>query len=68
MAETGAGFEERHINLLRDTGRMRVEDLAARHLGVDGPGLYSGKRRPTAAAEAGEFSVYGEKKSNRAMM
>lgn len=29
------GFEERYINLLRDTGRMRVEDLAMSHLGVD---------------------------------
>ncbi|HOB34760.1 MAG: M3 family oligoendopeptidase [Firmicutes bacterium] len=31
----GADFEQRYINLLRDTGRMRVEDLARRHLGVD---------------------------------
>lgn len=30
-----ADFEQRYINLLRDTGSMRVEDLAARHLGVD---------------------------------
>ena len=33
--EGGRGFEERYVKLLRDTGRMRVEDLAARHLGVD---------------------------------
>ncbi len=31
----GADFEQKYINLLRDTGRMRVEDLARRHLGVD---------------------------------
>ena len=29
------GFEDKYRNLLRDTGRMRVEDLAASHLGVD---------------------------------
>lgn len=33
--ESGKNFEERYISLLRDTGSMRVEDLAARHLGVD---------------------------------
>lgn len=33
--EEGRGFEERYVKLLRDTGRMNVEDLAARHLGVD---------------------------------
>lgn len=33
--EGGADFEQRYINLLRDTGSMRVEDLASRHLGVD---------------------------------
>lgn len=31
----GEGFEEKYINLLRDTGRMRVEDLAMKHLNVD---------------------------------
>jgi len=31
----GAGFAEKYVDLLRDTGRMRVEDLAAKHLGVD---------------------------------
>jgi oligoendopeptidase F len=30
-----ADFEQRYINLLRDTGSMKVEELAARHLGVD---------------------------------
>jgi oligoendopeptidase, pepF/M3 family len=29
------GFEQRYIALLRDTGRMKVEDLAKKHLGVD---------------------------------
>jgi pepF/M3 family oligoendopeptidase len=35
VAKEGAAFEQRYIDLLRDTGRMTVEDLAARHLGVD---------------------------------
>ncbi|GIP31128.1 M3 family oligoendopeptidase [Paenibacillus sp. J2TS4] len=30
----GKSFEERYIALLRDTGRMQVEDLAWKHLGV----------------------------------
>ncbi|RLL43626.1 M3 family oligoendopeptidase [Oceanobacillus piezotolerans] len=30
-----AGFEEKYIALLQDTGSMRVEDLAKKHLGVD---------------------------------
>ncbi|MEC2305960.1 MULTISPECIES: M3 family oligoendopeptidase [Heyndrickxia] len=29
------GFEDKYIALLRDTGRMKVEDLAKKHLGVD---------------------------------
>ncbi|EGL83147.1 oligoendopeptidase, pepF/M3 family [Caldalkalibacillus thermarum TA2.A1] len=33
--EEGRGFEENYIALLRDTGRMQVEDLAQKHLGVD---------------------------------
>ncbi len=33
--EGGADFEQKYINLLRDTGSMKVEDLASRHLGVD---------------------------------
>ncbi|HWI62681.1 MAG TPA: M3 family oligoendopeptidase [Symbiobacteriaceae bacterium] len=33
--EEGRAFEDKYIALLRDTGRMTVEDLAARHLGVD---------------------------------
>lgn len=31
----GAQFAEKYVDLLRDTGRMQVEDLAAKHLGVD---------------------------------
>nr|WP_295972216.1 M3 family oligoendopeptidase [uncultured Bacillus sp.] len=30
-----AGFEDKYIALLRDTGSMKVEDLAKKHLGVD---------------------------------
>lgn len=33
--ELGSAFEERYISLLQDTGRMTVEDLAKKHLGVD---------------------------------
>ena len=33
--EAGKGFEERYIGLLRDTGRMQVEDLAKKHIGCD---------------------------------
>lgn len=33
--ELGSAFEERYISLLQDTGRMTVEDLAQKHLGVD---------------------------------
>ena len=34
-ADGRAGLRKRYADLLRDTGRMNVEDLAARHLGVD---------------------------------
>lgn len=33
--EEGPAFEHRYVDLLRDTGRMTVEELASRHLGVD---------------------------------
>ncbi|NGQ94946.1 M3 family oligoendopeptidase [Brevibacillus sp. SYP-B805] len=33
--EEGAAFEEKYVALLRDTGRLTVEELAKRHLGVD---------------------------------
>lgn len=31
----GAAFEQKYVDLLRDTGSMKVEDLAMKHLGVD---------------------------------
>ncbi|WP_206885328.1 M3 family oligoendopeptidase [Alicyclobacillus mali (ex Roth et al. 2021)] len=31
----GASFAHRYVDLLRDTGRMRVEDLAKKHIGAD---------------------------------
>ena len=31
----GASFSDRYVALLRDTGRMRVEDLARKHIGAD---------------------------------
>jgi oligoendopeptidase F len=31
----GAGFFEAYTSMLMDTGRMTVEELASRHLGVD---------------------------------
>ena len=33
--EEGSKFAERYVALLRDTGRMTVEELASRHLGAD---------------------------------
>lgn len=33
--EEGPAFREKYVALLRDTGRMQVEDLARQHLGVD---------------------------------
>lgn len=33
--EDGPAFREKYVALLRDTGRMQVEDLAQEHLGVD---------------------------------
>ncbi len=33
--EQPEGFEDKYIALLRDTGSMKVEDLAEKHLGVD---------------------------------
>jgi oligoendopeptidase F len=31
----GAGFYPAYVNLLRDTGRMTAEEVAAKHLGAD---------------------------------
>ncbi|MEK8129615.1 M3 family oligoendopeptidase [Paenibacillus filicis] len=33
--QRGEAFEEQYIALLRDTGRMTVEELAEKHLGID---------------------------------
>lgn len=33
--QEGPAFESKYVDLLRDTGRMTVEELAKRHLGVD---------------------------------
>ncbi len=33
--QEGPAFERKYVNLLRDTGRMRVEDLAKTHIGAD---------------------------------
>ncbi|MBM6613348.1 M3 family oligoendopeptidase [Desemzia sp. RIT804] len=33
--EEGAGFEDKYIDLLKDTGRMTTEELAQKHLNVD---------------------------------
>lgn len=33
--EEGPGFEDKYVALLRDTGRMKVEDLAMRHIGAN---------------------------------
>ncbi len=33
--EVGPSFADRYVDLLRDTGSMRVEDLARKHLGAD---------------------------------
>ncbi|PWK09044.1 M3 family oligoendopeptidase [Tumebacillus permanentifrigoris] len=33
--QEGDSFAEKYVALLRDTGRMRVEELAQKHLGVD---------------------------------
>ncbi len=54
--EGGRGFEELYINLLRDTGRMCVEDLAARHLGIDlTEAAFWQRAVQTAAADAAEL-------------
>lgn len=34
-ASLGDGFHQAYVSLLRDTGRMEVEELAQKHLGVD---------------------------------
>ncbi|RXI97810.1 M3 family oligoendopeptidase [Anaerobacillus alkaliphilus] len=58
----GEGFEEKYINLLRDTGRMRVEDLAMKHLHVDltKPEFWQ-EAVDLAAADVDEFLKLTEK-------
>jgi oligoendopeptidase F len=46
----GAAFEDKYIALLRDTGRMTVEELANKHLGVD-------LRRPEFWQNAMDLSI-----------
>lgn len=46
----GPAFEEQYVALLRDTGRMTVEELAERHLGVD-------LRKPDFWQRAMELSI-----------
>jgi len=48
----GAAFEDKYVSLLRDTGRMKVEDLARTHLGVDAhqPAFWQGALDSVLAA------------------
>lgn len=46
----GAAFEDQYVALLRDTGRMTVEELAHKHLGVD-------LRKPDFWQQAMDLSV-----------
>ncbi len=50
VEKEGENFEQKYIDLLRDTGRMRVEDLAQKHLGVD-------LKKPDFWQEAVDMSV-----------
>ncbi|MFN7249586.1 MAG: M3 family oligoendopeptidase [Anaerobacillus sp.] len=52
----GDAFEKKYINLLRDTGRMPVEELAMKHLNVDltKPDFWQGAI-DLAAADVDEF-------------
>jgi len=54
--QEGEKFEQKYIDLLRDTGRMQVEDLARKHLGVDltRPQFWQ-EALDLAAADAREF-------------
>ncbi len=51
-----ASFEEKYIALLQDTGRMKTEELAKKHLGVDltESSFWQGAI-DSAAADVGEF-------------
>ncbi|WP_033827839.1 M3 family oligoendopeptidase [Bacillus andreraoultii] len=56
------GFEEKYIALLRDTGSMKVEELAMKHLGVDvtKPDFWEAGIK-LAAQDAEEFISLAEK-------
>lgn len=58
----GPSFAKKYDDLLRDTGRMRVEDLAMRHLGVDitKPDFWQ-SAIDSALAELDEFIALTEK-------
>lgn len=56
------GFEEKYIALLRDTGSMKVEELAMKHLGVDVTKLdFWEAGIKLAAQDAEEFISLAEK-------
>jgi oligoendopeptidase F len=67
--EAGKEFEDRYIGLLRDTGRMKVEDLAMKHIGKDltGPAFWQSaidlvlSDLPEFLAMTGEDCVYRHK-------
>ncbi len=54
--EEGPSFSDKYVALLRDTGRMTVEELAAKHLGVDltQPEFWE-RATMIAVADANEF-------------
>ncbi len=62
-SQEGENFEQKYIDLLRDTGRMQVEDLARKHLGVDltQPDFWQ-KAVSLAAEDAEEFLRLTEQK------
>lgn len=59
----GPAFADKYVNLLRDTGRMRVEDLAQLHMGVDlTKADFWQDAIDTALAELDEFMALTENK------
>lgn len=58
----GASFQQRYISMLRDTGSMNTEDLAATHLGVDltKPAFWQ-SAVDAALAPIDEFAALAEK-------
>lgn len=57
-AQEPTAFADKYVALLRDTGRMQVEDLAMKHLGVDltDPDFWQ-SAMDVAIADANEFVV-----------